>query len=63
MFSHKERMIKIEVTDCERRIILNALTHLRDQQIRENKNYDFIEIIVFKVAKAGNQKRNRYEER
>lgn len=56
-------MIKIEVTDCERRIILNALTQLRDQQIRENKNYDFIEIIVFKVAKAGNQKRNRYEER
>lgn len=63
MFSHKERMIKIEVTDCERRIILNALTQLRDQQIRENKNYDFIEIIVFKVAKAGNQKRSRYEER
>ena len=63
MFSHKERMIKIEATDCERRIILNALTQLRDQQIRENKNYDFIEIIVFKVAKAGDQKRNRYEER
>ncbi len=63
MFSHKERMIKIEVTDCERRIILNALTQLRDQQIRENKNYDFIEIIVFKVAKVGNQKRTRYEER
>ena len=63
MFSHKERMIKIEVTDCERRIILNALTQLRDQQIRENKHSDFIEIIVFKVAKAGNQKRNRYEER
>ena len=44
MFSHKERMIKIEVTDCERRIILNALTQLRDQQIRENKNYDFIDV-------------------
>ena len=63
LFSSKEKTVCIYVTDCERRIIINALKKLRDDQIRENKNYDFIEIIVFKVAKAGNQKRNRYEER
>lgn len=65
MFSHKERMIKIEVTDCERRIILNALTQLRDQQIRENKNYDFIETIIAKSARADTLKGTRkiYEER
>lgn len=63
LFASREKIVCICVTDCERRIIINALKKLRDDQIRENKNYDFIEIIVFKVAKAGNQKRNRYEER
>lgn len=63
LFASREKIVCICVTDCERRIIINALKKLRDDQIRENKNYDFIEIIVFKVAKAGNQKRTRYEER
>lgn len=52
MFHNKEPIISIKVTDVERRIIINALTRLRDDQIRENKNYDFIETIIGKAACA-----------
>lgn len=52
MFHNKEPIISIKVTDVERRIIINALTRLRDEQIRENKNYDFIETIIGKAACA-----------
>lgn len=48
----KEPIVAIHVTDCERRIIINSLKKLRDDQIRENKNYDFIETIIGKVAMA-----------
>lgn len=49
---NKEPIVEIHVTDCERRIIINSLKKLRDEQIRENKNYDFIETIIGKVAMA-----------
>lgn len=48
----KEPIVAIYVTDCERRIIYESLTRLRDDQIREKKNYDFIEVIRNKVALA-----------
>ena len=64
MFHNKEPIISIKVTDVERRIIINALTRLRDEQIRENKNYDFIETIIGKAACAHQLKGKMvYEER
>lgn len=65
LFATKEKVVCICVTDCERRIIINALKKLRDEQIRENKNYDFIETIIAKSAKADTTKgtRKSYEER
>ena len=52
MSYHKEPVVVIKVTDIERRIIINALTELRNHQIRQNKNYDFIETIIGKAACA-----------
>ncbi|OUQ29761.1 hypothetical protein [Massilimicrobiota sp. An134] len=65
LFSSKEKTVCIYVTDCERRIIIYALKKLRDEQIRENKNYDFIETIIAKSAKANIMKgiRNSHETR
>lgn len=65
LFSSKEKTVCIYVTDCERRIIINALKKLRDDQIRENKNYDFIETIIAKSVRADALKGTRkiYEER
>lgn len=65
LFGSKEKVVYIGVTDCERRIIISALKKLRDEQIRENKNYDFIETIIAKSAKADMMKGTRkgYEER
>lgn len=62
----KEVTVNIIVTDVERRIIITALKHLRDEQIKQDKNYDFIETIIGKTAMANsiNRKvRNSYEER
>ena len=65
LFSSKEKTVCIYVTDCERRIIINALKKLRDDQIKENENYDFIETIIAKSARADTLKGTRkiYEER
>lgn len=52
LFSNKEPVVSIQVTDVERRIIITALKKLRDEQIREHKNYDFIETIINKSAMA-----------
>ena len=65
LLASKEKIVCICVTDCERRIIINALKKLRDDQIRENKNHDFIETIIAKSARADTLKGTRkiYEER
>ena len=64
VFHTREPIVSIEVTDIERKIIIKALTNLREQQIRENKNYDFIETIIDKSALAKCKKgKTRYEER
>lgn len=65
LFASREKVVCICVTDCERRIIINALKKLRDDQIKENKNYDFIETIIAKSAKANIMKgiRNSHETR
>lgn len=65
LFHNKEPVVGIYVTDVERRIIINALKRMRDDQIRQNKNYDFIETIINKSAMADvvKKKGRRYETR
>ena len=64
LFSSREPTVAIQVTDIERRIIITALKKLRDDQIRENKSYDFIETIINKSAMADYVKgKIKYEER
>lgn len=48
----KEQDVSILVTDCERRIIITALKKLKEEQIRENKNYDFLDTIIVKTSIA-----------
>lgn len=61
--SREERYI-IKVTVMERRIIVKALTLLKEQQIRENRNYDFIDDLIVRSCEALPLKRNKaYEER
>ena len=52
LFKNKEPTVLIRVTDFERRIIITALRNLRDKQIKENKDYDYIESIMDKAASS-----------
>ena len=59
LFKNKEPTVLIRVTDFERRIIITALRNLR-----ENKDYDYIESIMDKAAIADISKSKKsYEER
>ena len=60
----KEERYVIKVTDMERRILVKALTLLKEQQIKEDKNYDFIDELIIRSCDATTIKRNKtYEER
>lgn len=60
----KEEQYAIKVTDMERRILIKALTLLKEKQIKEDKNYDFIDDLIIKSCDADPIKRKRaYEER
>ena len=61
----KEQEVSILVTDCERRIIITALKKLKEEQIRENKNYDFLDTIIVKtsIAQPVRKRMKSYEER
>lgn len=61
----KEQDVSILVTDCERRIIITALKKLKQEQIRENKNYDFLDTIIVKtsIAQPVRKRMKSYEER
>ena len=64
LFNNKEPTDLIRVKDFESRIIINALRNLRDKQIKENKDYDYIESIMDKAAIADISKSKKsYEER
>lgn len=64
LFKNKEPTVLIRVTDFERRIIITTLRNLRDKQIKENKDYDYIESIMDKAAIADISKSKKsYEER
>ena len=61
---NKEEQYTIKVTDMERRILIKALTLLKEKQIKEDKNYDFIDDLIIKSCDAVPIKRKRaYEER
>ena len=59
----KEEVFTIMVTDVERRIMINALSLLKNKQICENKNYDCVEDIILKLCNAETIKgrKQRYE--
>ena len=60
----KEEQFAIKVTDMERRILIKALTLLKEKQIKEDRNYDFIDDLIIKSCDAAPVKRKRaYEER
>lgn len=60
----KEEQYAIKVTDMERRILIKALTLPKEKQIKEDKNYDFIDDLIIKSCDAVPIKRKRaYEER
>lgn len=61
---NKEEHYVIRVTDMERRIFVKALTLLKEQQIKEDKSYDFIDDLIIRTCDAVPIKRNKtYEER
>lgn len=42
----------IKVSDVERRIMINALEHLKYKQIENHKEYDSIDDIILKMCDA-----------
>lgn len=61
---NKEEQYAIKVTDMERRILIKALTLLKEKQIKEDKNYDFIDDLIIKSCDvAPIRKKRAYEER
>lgn len=60
----KEELFVIKVTDMERRIMIRALTVLKEKQIREDRNYDFIDSLIIRSCDAIPVRSKRvYEER
>lgn len=61
---NKEEQYAIKVTDMERRILIKTLTLLKEKQIKEDKNYDFIDDLIIKSCDAAPIRKKRvYEER
>ena len=59
---------QINVSDVQRRIIINALEHLKHKQIENHKQYDSIDDIILKMCDAEMQyekpsRKMSYEER
>lgn len=60
----KEELFVIKVTNMERRIMIRALTVLKEKQIREDRNYDFIDSLIIRSCDATPVRSKRvYEER
>lgn len=60
----KEELFVIKVTDMERRIMIRALTVLKEKQIKEDRNYDFIDSLIIRSCDATPVRSKRvYEER
>lgn len=57
----KENKHHIIVDDTELRLIVKGLVTLKENQIRENKNYEFIDDLIIKVCDATVKKSYGYE--
>lgn len=45
-------LVVIKVSDLERRIIINGLVKLKEIQIKEDKNYDFLDQLITKICES-----------
>lgn len=59
----KENTFYITVEDIERRIIIQALSDLKDKQKMLGKNYDFIDSIIIKVCDSPKVKNKKAYEK
>ena len=48
----KQEYVVIKVSDLERRIIVNGLVKLKENQIKEDKNYDFLDQLITKICQS-----------
>lgn len=48
----KDNLYNIIVSDIEKRIFIQALTSLKNKQIKENKQYDFIDDLIIRTCDA-----------
>ena len=48
----KHDYVSIKVTDLERRIIINGLIKLKEIQIKEDKNYDFLDNLITRICES-----------
>lgn len=58
-----EPLYNIFVTDIERRIIIKALSTLKEKQIQEGKNFDMLDELIVRSCDAPIRKKVRYETR
>lgn len=67
MFTRKkEDAYSIVVSDVEKRIIIQALSDLKDKQKSLNKNFDFIDSLIIRACDAAQvqgKSRLKYEAR
>ena len=48
----KENKYIVNIDDIERRIIVRALSDLKDKQKEQNKSYDFLDDLIVKICDA-----------
>lgn len=48
----EQEYVIIKVSDLERRIIINGLVKLKENQIKEDKNYDFLDQLITKICQS-----------
>lgn len=48
----EQEYVVIKVSDLERRIIVNGLVKLKENQIKEDKNYDFLDQLITKICQS-----------
>ncbi len=58
-----EQLYNILVTDLERRIIIRALSMLKEKQLQERKNFDVLDELIVRSCDAPIRKKVRYETR
>lgn len=60
----KQELFNVTVSDVERRLIIKGLTVLKEKQIKEDKEYSFLDDLIVKICDAPlKPKRMFHEER